>query len=131
MVSQGEHLRRVSEGDPDAVLYNALSASEDFDVLLAPVVLHQASDWDGEMVTHSAYRFDDVGIATDERTPLKKKKISKEFHIPKLSAIQKISSQECTSRIQRNEADAVCISILWWRHVRSSQSPVKKSQNLF
>jgi hypothetical protein len=78
----------------DAVLYNALLASGDFDVLLAPVVLHQASDWDGEMVTHNAYRFEDVGIATDEHTPLKKKKISKEFHIPKLSAIQKISSRD-------------------------------------
>ena len=46
------------------------------------------------MVTYSAYRFDDVRIATNERTPIKKMKISKEFHIFKLSAIQKISSQE-------------------------------------
>jgi len=81
----------------DTVLYNALLASGLFDISLHPVVLREASDHEGEINERYAYRAD--GVETDTATssdPAKKKKkrITREFHIPKLSAIQKISSRD-------------------------------------
>jgi hypothetical protein len=85
----------------DAVVYDALMASGDFEVCLHPVVHREVSNWDGEMDGHYAYRFDDIeGEILPElpsgRPPPKKKqkKNSTAFHIPKLSAIQQISAQE-------------------------------------
>jgi 2OG-Fe(II) oxygenase superfamily len=79
----------------DAVLYNALLASGLFDISLHPVVLRETSDYEGEIDKHYAYRADGVEMdtATSSNPAKKKKKITREFHIPKLSAIQKISSR--------------------------------------
>ena len=79
----------------DAVLYNTLLACGLFDISLHPVVLRETGE--DQIDERYAYRFDDVGIDTtassDLVPPAKKKKITHEFHIPKLSAIQKISSR--------------------------------------
>jgi hypothetical protein len=82
----------------DAVLYNALLACGFFDISLHPVMLQETSDYDGNKIKeHYAYCFDDVGMestASSNLAPLaKKKKLSREFHVPKLSAIEKISSR--------------------------------------
>jgi hypothetical protein len=82
----------------DAVLYNALLACGLFDISLHPVMLQETSDYDGiKIKEHYAYRFDDVEMESTASSNLsaplaKKKKVSREFHVPKLSAIEKISS---------------------------------------
>ena len=87
----------------DAVLYDALMASGDFDISLHPVVLREASGWEPDMQHRYAYRFDDNeeedSPGSPEPPPRKKQKKKKsgastQFHIPDLSAIQQISSQE-------------------------------------
>jgi hypothetical protein len=80
----------------DAVLYNALLATGAFQVSLHPVVLTQVSVDDGESNERYAYRFgDDVGVDTSNGASLaKKKKITREFHVPKLSAIKQISARD-------------------------------------
>jgi hypothetical protein len=59
--------------------------------------LQEISDYDGTKIKeHYAYCFDDVGMeftTSSNLASLAMKKISHEFHIPKLSAIKKISSQ--------------------------------------
>ena len=78
----------------DAVLYSALLASGRFDVSLHPVVLREASDIEGALEKRYAYRVDGTTMSTsDELPPLKKRKVSRKFHIPKFSAITQISSQ--------------------------------------
>lgn len=77
----------------DVVLYNALLASRLFDVSLHPVILRETSyEEDVQEPERYAYRAD--GVEMDTATPRKKKKISREFHISKWSAIQKISSRD-------------------------------------
>jgi hypothetical protein len=80
----------------DTVLYNTLLASGVFDISLHPVVLQETSDEEGGIDKRYAYRADGVEMDTAESSnpAKKKKKISREFHIPKLSAIQKISSRD-------------------------------------
>jgi hypothetical protein len=84
----------------DAVLYDSLIASRDFEVSLHPVVHREVSDSEGEMDGRHAYIFDDIeGENFPEppkgRPPKKKKKKNfTAFHIPELSAIEHISAQE-------------------------------------
>jgi hypothetical protein len=86
----------------DAVLYNALLVSEAFQVSLHPVVLTQVSVDDGASNERYAYRYgDDVGVDTTASSDgaslvkkTKKKKITREFHVPKLSAIKQISARD-------------------------------------
>jgi hypothetical protein len=80
----------------DGVLYNALLASGLFDISLHPVVLQETSDYEGTLDERYAYRADgaEMDTATSSDPAKKKNKITREFHIPKLSAIQKISSRD-------------------------------------
>jgi hypothetical protein len=84
---------------PDATLYNALLESGDFDISLHPVILSEESDWDGRMEERYVYRYDNIKDSEDDYDPgypaRKKKKVERpEFHIPKISALEEISSQD-------------------------------------
>ncbi|KAF8812934.1 hypothetical protein BYT27DRAFT_6399752 [Phlegmacium glaucopus] len=84
----------------DATLYNALLASGDFNISLYPVILREESDYDGVINKHRVYRCDEPPTKRqwiDEEFEKPKKprapRSRTAFHIPKLSGIQKISSQ--------------------------------------
>jgi predicted 2-oxoglutarate/Fe(II)-dependent dioxygenase YbiX len=92
----------------DAVLYNTLLASGVFQVSLHPVVLREISDHEGAIDERFAYRYDvemDTTATSDRAPPAKKKRKSREFHIPKLSGIQQISARDFVENVG-NEAMA-------------------------
>jgi len=91
----GEYLK-----GSDATLYDALKASREYDVSLHPVIFREAFDVDiyeneSSLIERSVYRWDALEDAKSSRfydrlTP------SLEFHIPELSGIQEISTEDHT-----------------------------------
>jgi hypothetical protein len=95
----------------DAMLYDALKSSGEFDVSLHPVIFRERSDEEGFITNHNAYRCDDFESEDSESEfvapPRKKqKRDSSDFHIPELSGIIRISRQDYVEYIGNNPMEA-------------------------